>query len=114
MDDGGAEFDVGSAAGHVGGDGDGAGLSGVGDDLGFAGVVFGVEDVVDNVFAAEHAAEDFGGFDGDGSDEDGLLALVSGFDFVDDGFKFFALGFVDLVVEVEAADGAVGGDDHDV
>ena len=40
--------------------------------------------------------------------------MVGSFNFVDDGVEFFALGFVDLVVEVEAADGAVGGDDHDV
>ncbi len=41
-----AEFDVGAAAGHVGGDGDRALLAGAGDDLGLLAVVFGVEDGV--------------------------------------------------------------------
>ena len=47
-----AEQDVGSAAGHVGGDRDGALASGLGDDLGFALVLFGVQDVVLDAFAA--------------------------------------------------------------
>ncbi len=44
--DAGAEFDVGAAARHVGGDGDGAALPRAGDDLGFLLVVFGIEHVV--------------------------------------------------------------------
>ena len=39
-----AELDVGAAAGHVGGDGDGAGHAGLGDDVGFLLVIAGVED----------------------------------------------------------------------
>jgi hypothetical protein len=41
-----AELDVGAAAGHVGGDGDGARLAGLGDDLGFLLVLAGVQHVV--------------------------------------------------------------------
>ena len=38
-----AELDVGAAAGHVGGDGDGAGHAGLGDDVGFLLVIAGVQ-----------------------------------------------------------------------
>jgi hypothetical protein len=41
-----AEHDVGTAAGHVGGDGDGAGLAGAGDDAGLALVLLGVQHLV--------------------------------------------------------------------
>jgi hypothetical protein len=41
-----AEHDVGAAAGHVGGDGDGADLAGAGDDLRFLLVVLGVQHLV--------------------------------------------------------------------
>ncbi len=43
-----AQFDVGAAAGHVGGDGDGAALAGAGDDLGLLLVELGVEDGMDD------------------------------------------------------------------
>ncbi len=85
--DGVAKFDVGAAAGHVGGDGDAAdglagfvdvALSGEDDDVGFALVVFGVENfVLDAVAAHEHLREAFGFFDAGGADEDGLAAFVS-------------------------------------
>jgi hypothetical protein len=42
-----AELDVGAAAGHVGGDGDGARHAGLGDDEGFLLVVAGVEQHID-------------------------------------------------------------------
>ncbi len=76
---GGAEFDVGSAAGHVGGDGDVADhfadrvfvlISGHCDDLGFAFVIFGVEDfVLDAVFAFDHLGEHLAFFDAGCADE---------------------------------------------
>ena len=113
-DDAGAELDVGAAAGHVGGDGDGAGLAGVEDDFGFALVVLGVEHVVGHVHPPQHAAEDFRHVHGDRAHEDGLLALVAGRDFLDDGVELLALGLVDVVVAVHAPHGAVGGDHDDV
>ena len=48
LGDAGAEFDVGAAAGHVGGDGDGAALAGAGDDLGLLLVELRVEHRVDD------------------------------------------------------------------
>ena len=51
----GAELNVGAAAGHVGGDGDGAALAGAGDDFGFLLVIFRVEDGVDDALLLQHA-----------------------------------------------------------
>jgi hypothetical protein len=48
-----AEHDVGAAAGHVGGDGDHAGAAGLGDDLGLARVLLGVEHLVRQLFLVE-------------------------------------------------------------
>ncbi len=105
------DFDVGTAAGHVCGDGDGAAFAGVGDDFGFFGVVFSVEDAVIDASFDEEVAEDFGFFDGDGADEDGLAAFVDFFHFLDEGGEFAALVFEDEVDFILAVDGFVGGDD---
>ena len=51
-----AELDVDAAAGHVGGDRDGARLAGVLDDLGLALVLLGVEHVVRHAVALEQAS----------------------------------------------------------
>ncbi len=67
----GAKFDVGAAAGHVGGDGDTTSLAGARDDFGFLLMVLGVEDGVDDAFAFEHAREMLADLDRDGADEDG-------------------------------------------
>ena len=109
-----AEDDVGAAAGHVGGDGDGAALSGLGDYLGLHFVEFGVEDVVFYALLFEDGAEVLGLGDGGGADEDGLALAVAGDDVGDDGFVFGPLGFVDDVGKVFADHRHVGGDDDDV
>ncbi|MPM77103.1 hypothetical protein SDC9_124103 [bioreactor metagenome] len=48
-----AQHDIGTAPGHVGGDGDGAQLAGLGDDLGFLFVVLGVQNVVGDALLAQ-------------------------------------------------------------
>ena len=97
-----AELNVGAAAGHVGGDGDGAGHAGLGDDEGLLLVVAGVEDGEDlglggAVVAgikrgegvgigevvrfpaglAQHLGELFGFFDRGGADQHRLAALLA-------------------------------------
>ncbi len=67
-----AEHDVGAAAGHVGGDGDGALAPGLGDDERLVLVVLGVEDVVGDLLLAEDAADGAALLDAGGADEDGL------------------------------------------
>ena len=74
------EFDVGSTSGHVCCDGNGASLSCVADDGGFSFVVFCVEDL--EVFDAdflEELGEEFGFFDGDGTDEDRSIGFLRPF-----------------------------------
>ena len=109
-----AEQNVGAAAGHVGGDGDLAELSGLGDDLGLALVEFGVEHDVLDAFALEDVREQFGLFDRGGADEDGLIDFVEFFDLVGDGEVFFFYGAEDDVGVLDAAHRLVGGDDDDV
>jgi hypothetical protein len=62
-----AQDDVGTAARHVGGDGDGAEAARLGHDLGFPLVVLGVQHHVPDVFALQQAREVLGFLDGDGA-----------------------------------------------
>ena len=109
-----AELDVGAAARHVGGDGDGAGLAGLGDDLRFLLVIARIQHIVRNVHALQHAGEDFRFLDRGGADEDRLSALARILDDGDDRLVFFAGGAIDLVVLVLAGDRHVGRDLDDV
>ena len=77
--------DVDAATGHIGGDGDGAGSTGLGDDFGFFLVLLGVEHLVFDAGFVQIFAEALGGLDGDGADEDGLVALVALLNRADDG-----------------------------
>ena len=110
-----AELDVGAAAGHVGGDGDGAGHAGLRDDEGFLLVVAGVEDGEDlglggAVVAgiergegvgigevvrfpaglAQHLGELLGLLDRRGADQHRLAALLAVLDQRDDRPVFLA------------------------
>ena len=69
-----AEQDVGAAAGHVGGDGDHALASGLGDDFAFALVVFGVEHDMLDAFFLQELGEAFGFFNRRRTHENGLLS----------------------------------------
>ena len=109
-----AQENVGAAARHVRGDGDGAFASGLGDDLGFALVLLGVEDVVFDAVPAQEAGEPLGLFDGNRADEDRLAALVAVLDLFDDGGKLFFLRPVDDVGVVQPDHLAIGRDHVDV
>ncbi len=50
-----AEQNIRSASGHVGGDGDGSFVSGLGDDERFAFVIFGIQDFVADAHALEES-----------------------------------------------------------
>jgi hypothetical protein len=63
---------------HVGGDGDGSEGAGLGNDAGFVGVVFGVEDAARYSGPVEGGGEAFGFDDGQGADEDGTAGFVYG------------------------------------
>ena len=97
-----AEDDVGAAAGHVGGDGDRALAAGLGDDLGLALVVLGVQHVVRDAALLEQRGDDLALLHRDGADQDGLPLVVAVRDLVADGVELLALGLVDHVLRVGA------------
>src|SRR4029077_5099424 len=85
--DPGAEHDVSSTTGHVGGDRDRAWLAGFGDDRGLALVLLGVEHVVLHTALLQHAREAFGLLHGYGSDQDRAAFLIHLDDLIDDRFE---------------------------
>ena len=108
------EFDVRTAARHIGGDGHSAGLTGFGHDFSLALVQLGVQYLVLDVPDIEHAREQFADFDRGRTHEDRSAGFAEGYDVVDDGVVLLALRFVDEVFAVLSGNGPVGRDDHHV
>ena len=109
-----AQQDVRAAAGHVGGDGHGPHVTGLGHDLGFLLVILGVEHLMAHAAQLDEVGEHFAGFHVDGAHQNRLAGLVTLDDLLDDGVELAALGLVDHVVEVLADHGLVGGNLHHV
>ena len=109
-----AEQNVGSATGHVGGDGDGAFAPRLRDDVGFALVLFGVQDVVLDARLLEMSGKFLGFFDRDGTDENRLTLFVKLFDLIGDVLEFRRLGLEDHVGFVFTNHRAIGRNDGDV
>src|SRR5690606_20124380 len=106
-----AQQDVGTTAGHVGGDGDGTRATGLGDDLGFLVVVLGVEHLVLDAFLLQQARDVFGAFDGRRAHQDRATVVLTILDIGDDRRVLLFLGQVDQVVVVLARQRLVGRDD---
>ena len=88
-------------------------LAGLGHDLGFTGVLLGVEHAVRDVELFQALGEHFRGLDGDGAHQHGLALFVQLADGLDDGIVLFLAGTVDEVGVVLALHGLVGRDgDH--
>ena len=109
-----AEHDVGTATGHVGGNGDCAGLTGLGDDFRFHGVELGVQHLVRDVFLGQDAGQQFGVLDGDGTDQYRLATLDAATDIFDDGDVLLLGGQVDQIAHVLAHHRLVGRNDHGI
>ena len=108
-----AEHDVDAAPGHVGGHGDRAEPARLGDDVGLALVVLGVEDLGLDPPLLQQAVDPLGLLDGHGADQHRLAALVALGDLVDQGLELGLLGLVDDVPVVLADHRLVGRDlDH--
>ncbi len=107
-----AQQDVGTTAGHVGGDGDRTRATGLGDDLGFLVVVLGVEHLVLDAFLLQQARDVFGAFDGRRAHQDRAAIVLTILDVGDDRRVLLFLGQVDQVVVVLACQRLVGRDDH--
>ena len=109
-----AQHDVGTTAGHVGGDGDGAELTGLGDDLCFLLVILCVQHVVLDAFLIQQPGEDLGLLDGGGTGQDGLALLVAGHNLAHDGVVLAGGVLIHLIGVVHTDHGLVGGDLDDV
>jgi len=134
-----AELDVGTAAGHVGGDGDRAGHAGLRDDIGFLLVEAGVQHgeglgrltlagssidrlqrgrvgEVDELVARllQHLGDQLRALDRGGADQHRLAILLRGLDLADDAADLLLEGAIDLVILVLAGDGNVGRDLDDL
>src|SRR6185437_14788658 len=106
-----AQQNIGAAARHVGGDGDHAKVTGLGDDLGFALVEFGIQHDVPDILALENVREQLGLFNRRGADENRLLILMQARNLIGDG-KIFFLGSAEHHVGIVGAPhGHVGGND---
>ena len=110
----GREFNIRAAPGHVGGNGDGAGLPGHGHNFGLALVVFGVQYLVLNFAQPQHPAQQFRVFNR-GSTHQHRAAFAHQFhNFVYDSVVFFAHRAVHFIFFIFAADVAVGRNGHHV
>ena len=84
--------------------------TGLGDDVGLALVVLGVEDLGLDAALLEQAVDPLGLLDGDGADQDRLAGVVALDDLVDQGLELGMLGLVDDVPVVLADHRPVGRD----
>ena len=80
-----SKHNIGASTRHVGGDGDRAGLAGLGHYGRFPLMLLGIEDLVRNPLPVEHVAEQLRLVDVGGADEDGLSGTVPAFNLADDG-----------------------------
>ena len=108
-----AQQDVGTTTGHVGGDGHGAVASGLGNDVGLAFMVLGVEDLVCDAALGKGGGQLLGALDGDGAHQDRLALGVTTLNVVGNGVVLGLNGAVHQVLVVHALHGLVGGDDLD-
>ena len=108
-----AELNVGAAAGHVGGNGDGAGHAGLGHDEGFLFVMARVEHLVRNALRGEQVGEKFGLLDRGSAQQDRLALGIGRAHFLDD-LGVFCLGrTVDNIILIDPANRFVRGQIND-
>ena len=109
-----AEFDIGTATRHIGGDGDRTQLTCLRDDERFALMRFGVEHFVRDAFLGQQFGDLLGFFNGDGAHQHRLLPLVAFADLCDHRRQLGAFGLVHHVGQIFAHHRLVGGDLHHV
>ena len=106
------QHDVRTPARHVGGNGDHARAPGLCHDLGFTGVLFGIEHLVRQLFLVEQGRQQFGVFDRGGPHQHGLPTLRTILDIRNDRCMLFVRRLIDEVVHVLARHRAVGRNHH--
>ncbi|EXI66318.1 MAG: hypothetical protein AW08_02674 [Candidatus Accumulibacter adjunctus] len=106
-----AKDDVGTAAGHVRGNGDHPRSAGLAYDLGLARMLLGVEHLVRQLFVVEQRRQQFRVLDRRRADQNRLAALAATADVGDDRAVLLLGGAKDLVVVVGPPHRLVGRDD---
>ena len=107
-----AQDDVGTAAGHVGGNRNHAGTTGFHNDLSFSLMLFSIQHIVRDAFLSQHVADEFGVFNRGRTDEYRLTASVALFNVINNSFVFFLRSAIDLVLLVITNHHAVCRDDN--
>ena len=97
-----AQLNVGAAARHVGGDGDGAGHAGLRHDEGFLLVIAGIQHMVGNALFLEQLGEMLGFLDRGGAHQHGLALFAAVLDQLDDRVVLLVGGAIDFVVVIDA------------
>ena len=108
------QLDIGTTTGHVGGDGHGSRLSGLGHDFGLALVQLGVQHVVFDFAQGEHTAQQLRYFDRGGTHEHGTSGLDHLHNLFDNGVVLGPLGLVDAVLHIDTGYRLVGRDSHHI
>ena len=86
-----AQLNIGAAARHIGGDGDGAGAASLRDDRRFLIMETRVQNIMRNIcVSSRQAGKAFRFFDRNGADQNGLAARAAFFDAFHDRFVLFA------------------------
>ena len=107
-----AQHDVGTSTGHIGGDGDGTRTTGLRDDVRFAFVLFGVQNIVRNLRLCEQIGQQFRGFNRGRTNQCRLTALHAVFDVFNHRLEFFLCRAIDQILLISANDRAIGRNDH--
>src|SRR5690606_17303467 len=94
-----AQPDVATAAGHIGGNGNGSRPARLGDDLGFLLVEFGVEHPVFDAGRLQAAGDFLGGFDGGNAHQHRRVLLLRLANVLDNGRVLLVHGEVDQIVQ---------------
>ena len=109
-----SQHNIRTTACHVGGDGDGTELTGLGDNLGFQLVELGVEHVVRDAHLLEHFAQELALFNGHGTHQHRLPLFVAGLHLLHNGPVLAGLGLIHRIRPVLPLHRAVGGNLHHV
>ena len=109
-----AKQNIGTAARHVGGNGDISEFACLCYDLRFLGVIFGVQYLVLNAPSPKHIAQHLGLFDADRTDKYGLAGCMSGYDLVHNSGKLALFSGENAVVEIDPCKGSIRWNLHNI
>ena len=108
------QLDIRTTAGHVGCDSDGTVLSGVCNDGSLELMELRIQDVVLDTATLQHTADQLGGIDVDGTDQNRCTGLVDTNRFIHDGLELFLLRLINRIIEVDTLYRLVGRDTDDI